>query len=64
MSAVTLAELEALRHALLTWRFKLSSRVGGGIETNEALRVHRELLARHRVVIANAATGVEVPAGK
>ncbi len=64
MSAVTLAELELLRHALLNWRWKLASRIGGGFDTNEALRVHRELLARHRVVIANAATGVEVPASE
>lgn len=64
MSAMTLAELESLRHALLTWRFKLSSRVGGGIETPDTLRVHRELLVRHRVVVADAAALLEVPAGE
>lgn len=54
------AELEMLRAALLHWRFILSSRIGGGVETDEAVRVHRELLSRHRVALAAAATGTEV----
>lgn len=57
-------ELELLRAALTHWRFKLTDRVAGSVESNEALAMHRSLVARHRVVIAAAATGTEVMGSK
>jgi hypothetical protein len=61
VSAVTLAELEMLRVALVHWRLKLSERIAGGITTPKKLEVHQSMIRRHRIVLAAAARG-EVPA--
>jgi hypothetical protein len=61
MSAVTLAELEMLRLALLHWRFKLTERLTGPIETKANVELHQKLLRRHRIVLFAASRG-EVPA--